>query len=155
MSRRENSLMYPSRWLEEEQKKVKVLMLGWWMVYDHPTKGEVLANIQTIQLLDTNGSMTELEMYFWVQGGVTFFKEQFLSKILISSVGKNVAKMSSVRSSRLRALTDVEVRDLEYYFKGDYAMAINNPLLKEHIKYRLETNTKPTMDKVKYVTPFL
>jgi hypothetical protein len=131
-----------------------VIKLGEWVVYNSPYKGEVLANVQAMCI---TGSFTELEMPHHLDGeGKTCWHQSFRAKLLMTKPTNWTGMISTgTNSNRLRILTEEEERDLDCYFKGDFPLLINKPLIKEFARQRLKTGTRPVLDKGKFVTPFL
>ena len=136
----------------------KTLKLGEWVVYKHPYNGDMLANIQF--MAEEFDYMTELDMpYFIDNDGKTQFNghgfSTFKVRVQITKASNWTGQITGSNSARIRILTEEEEHDLWLYFKGDYPLLINKPLLKEYATNRMKENTHPTLDTHKWVTSFL
>lgn len=124
--------------LPEEESSI---IYGEWVVYTHPSIGDILATVQGI--LPKENKNPELPPYYpdthySIVGGRVKYRESFKCSVLFTKQSTGVGIISRTYSGRIRPLTEKENHELELYFKGEYALLINSELLKEAVKKNLK-----------------
>jgi len=121
----------------EDKNKI---IYGEWVIFQHANRGDILATIQDISPVTADTSYEYKDCYT-LKGNVlkAVFKKGFSVKVQYTNPNTRVGHVAKVRNHQIRPMTEEENRDLEAYFRGEYALIINSKLLKEAVKERLKT----------------
>ena len=117
------------------------IIYGEWVVYKNERTGEdVLATVQSFSVITRDGVGRYPDTSYTIEEGKVFYKEYFKCKVQYTNPRTGVGHVVNTRCKNIRPMTEDEDRDLELYFSGEYALIINNKLLKEAVKKKLKEN---------------
>jgi len=123
-------------------EEINKIIYGEWVVYKNDARGEeVLATVQDFSAITRDGVGRYPDTSYTIKEGGVSYKEHFKCRVQYTSPRTGVGHVLDTRCKNIRPMTEEENKDLEAYFREDYALIINSKLLKEAVKRKLKTGS--------------